>query len=106
MSHPSFAVRTAELRQARLELDGAGTEVGGVQIDAPNPAMFGKLVGSSVSDAEPFTTQQLNALILALAALESELGIRVGDSALKYDEVDAKNTGAALGICASLNGIA
>jgi hypothetical protein len=65
----TFQVVPSSLQRAGHHLiPGSGT-LAGTTVEIPDPSMYGLLVGSAASDAEPATTEAMNDVIKALAEL-------------------------------------
>ncbi|MFX4270790.1 hypothetical protein ACQBAR_09250 [Propionibacteriaceae bacterium Y1685] len=87
----NFTVQESELVSAGSRVAPVADELGGITVTVPDPQMYGTLVGASATDAEPFTTTQLNALITAEEGLLASIARRLVDSARQYGQCEEDN---------------
>lgn len=83
-----FTVVTAELDSAGSAVGAAGSTLGGLTLSAPDVTMYGDLVGSAASHAEPANTESILDLLSALASLGSSMADRCSTSATAYRETE------------------
>ncbi|MVA75280.1 hypothetical protein GC722_04435 [Auraticoccus sp. F435] len=86
----TFRVETAQLQTARVTLGGVPASLGGVSVTAPDPGMYGALVGSAAAHAEPANTESITTLLRALATLGQSLSDRCEASARRYDDTELR----------------
>ncbi len=64
-----------------------------LQATPPDPEMYGQLVGSAATDAEPAVTEDLNALLDALGTMVDALAERLRATARSYRATEESNAG-------------
>lgn len=90
-SDTTFSVEVGQLTAAAGCLADEAGILSGINLDAPDPTIYGTLVGSAASDAEPATTDDINALIGSLATAVGALGDRVERTCGAYTAVEDGN---------------
>lgn len=88
----SFRVEPSGLTTMSAQLAPAQAALAAIAIPGPNPDMYGALVGSAATDAEPVTTTHLNDLAHALGDLYGSIATRLTESGRCYAEVEDSNT--------------
>ena len=88
----SFRVEPGGLSTMSAQLAPAQAALAAVAIPGPNPDMYGVLVGSAATDAEPVTTTHLNDLAHALGDLYSSIASRLAESGKCYTDIEDSNT--------------
>lgn len=88
----SFRVEPSGLTTMSAQLAPAQAALAAIAIPGPNPDMYGVLVGSAATDAEPVTTTHLNDLAHALGDLYGSIATRLTESGRCYTEVEDSNT--------------
>lgn len=62
-----FRIDSFALARSNPPLQEAQSSLSGITVAAPDPGMYGQLIGSAAGTTEPQTTEHLNDLIAALA---------------------------------------
>ena len=88
----SFRVEPGGLSTMSAQLAPAQAALAAIAIPGPNPDMYGVLVGSAATDAEPVTTTRLNDLAHALGDLYGSIASRLTESARCYLNIEDSNT--------------
>jgi hypothetical protein len=88
----SFRVEPGGLSTMSAQLAPAQAALAAIAIPGPNPGMYGVLVGSAATDAEPVTTTHLNDLAHALGDLYGSISSRLTESGRCYAQVEDANT--------------
>ncbi|MGD7706105.1 hypothetical protein [Microlunatus sp. Y2014] len=99
-----FTVAPAELATVSGELVDAGAGLAATTVTAPDMAIFGPWAGAAGADAEPATTDDVNALLTALGGAVIALGERLAVTGQGYEALEADNGALADGIVANLTG--
>jgi len=88
----SFRVEPGGLSTMSAQLAPAQAALAAIAIPGPNPDMYGVLVGSAATDAEPVTTTRLNDLAHALGDLYGSIASRLTESGRCYLDIEDSNT--------------
>lgn len=94
----SFTVTPSGLQSAGQSITPAADGLDGINVPAPNVQMYGELVGSAATDAEPATTTALNGLADALSMTVASIGTRLDDNATCYLTTEDDNGSLSTGI--------
>lgn len=86
----TFRVETAQLETARSTLATVPAGLDGLSVSAPDPGMYGELVGSAAAHAEPANSESTTTLLQALAALGQSLSERCEVSARGYRDTELR----------------
>ncbi|SDD55911.1 hypothetical protein [Auraticoccus monumenti] len=84
----TFRVEPAQLDGAASTLAAVPAGLGGLSVSAPDPAMYGDLVGSAAAHAEPANTESTTTLLQALTTLGQSLSERCEASARGYRDTE------------------
>lgn len=101
---PDFSVTASQIRTAGQCLGDSAAQLSGLRLEAPDPLMYGILVGSAATDAEPATTEDINRLLRALGRAVDALSARAEATCAAYESVESDNAGLAGGIGGALSG--
>lgn len=88
---PDFSVSPPEIRTAGQCLADGADGLSGIRLTAPDPNMYGQLVGSAAADCEPATTEDINRLLQALTSGITALADRAERTCAAYEKAETAN---------------
>ncbi|WP_022910176.1 hypothetical protein [Aestuariimicrobium kwangyangense] len=84
-----FRIDAFAVVRANAPLQDAESVLAGLSIPAPDPAMYGQLVGSAGATTEPRTTDQHNDVVLALSEVFGSTSDGLAATGSCYQQVES-----------------